>query len=170
MRAQDHLAGRFLKKKGLHLVHGGGESGLLGRGEGGDHVGDGAFGDAAEVVVGGLAGGGEGEGDAAAIGGVAGADHQGLTLEALENAGQIAGVEAGLGGDGLGRHPARGRLGQLIEHPALRQAIGLPQMGLIQGADAPCIEAIEASDGVDMGVGQRLHGPMRSSIVDNVKY
>ena len=74
---------------------------------------------------------------------------QAAFLEPLQKAAEIAGVQAEIADE-----RARGRIlpmGELVEDAGLGQREGALEQPLLEHADAPGIEAVEAPDGGDAG-------------------
>ena len=105
--------------------------------------------------------GGERDQALAAVAARGGPAHQAAALEALQHAAQVGGVEVEVAAEVGGR---RRRIAvRLVEHPHLRQRQRAVQVVLVQHADAPGVEPVEAADGLDAIVERRgrRHGSLR---------
>ena len=151
MRPQDIGDGRdkALAQQGLDVSHILDQA-LLGRGrECAQHGDDLVLGAMVERSEGGAAQRGQGQQALAGVQRAGGALDQTALLEALEQAAEIAGIEAEVADE-----RARGRIfpmGQLVEDAGLGQGEGALEQPLLEHADAPGIEAVEAPDGSDAG-------------------
>src|SRR5262245_2421880 len=128
----------------VHRLH---QPDLLRDGEGGDDLPDLLMGPPLERGERGLAPRGEAKVALAAVGLRPCPADQAALLEALEDAAQIARVEAELAAQPRCRGPVLVR--QLIEHAHLAQREGALEVALFEQADLPRVEAVEAPHGSD---------------------
>src|SRR6185437_40154 len=95
--------------------------------------------------------GGEAEADLSPVGGKRLSTDQPLLVETLDDAAEIAGVEAELDADFLCREVVA--MGQFVKHPRLAQRERAFCQMLVQHPELARIEAVEGADCGDLAVG-----------------